>query len=169
MPLADFLKEEIKEEPEKEAEGSPSYYQSDIFCDLSLTKKSNLKFGVIKVFEDPNRGVAGKEMGHQIVQKTIEGLTLEMCRSGELEAKVLEDFIETIKSFDKDEEIDGITGDCAFMTFFLGLAKQHTQKPVFMTALAQLPAITSAFNKDERISIITASLEDLNSQLDLLE
>merc|ERR1711904_344574 len=41
--------------------------------------------------------------------------------------------------------------------YFQQLARRHTHKPVFMSALAQLPAVTCAFAHDELIAIFTAN------------
>merc|ERR1719443_426891 len=40
-------------------------------------------------------------------------------------------------------------------------ARKHTKKPVFMSSLAQLPAVTCAFAKKEKIAIFTANSETL--------
>merc|ERR1719454_2352241 len=51
----------------------------------------------------------------------------------------------------------GITGDCGFMMNFQKLARMHCSKPVFMSSLAILPAITCGFNQHELIAIFTAN------------
>merc|ERR1719253_2093994 len=47
------------------------------------------------------------------------------------------------------------------MMYFQKLARQNTTKPVFMSALAQLPAVTCAFNQHELIAIFTANSKTL--------
>ena len=44
-----------------------------------------------------------------------------------------------------EKNVSGITGDSSFMMWFQERARQLTPKPVFMSALAQLPSVTCAF------------------------
>merc|ERR1719230_668981 len=66
-------------------------------------------------------------------------------------------------------QVSGITGDCGFMMYFQPLARQHTKKPVFMSSLAQLPAVTCAFNKDELIGVLTANGKSLKPMRGLIK
>merc|ERR1712048_1088436 len=54
------------------------------------------------------------------------------------------------------------------MMYFQALARQHTKKPVFMSSLAQLPAITCSFAKNELIAIFTANGKSLEPMRDLI-
>ena len=87
----------------------------------------------------------------------IPGFTFEMCMSGKMTPQVESRFIDAIKWFDTECNVDGITGDCGFMMFFQDLARKYTKLPVFMSALAQLPAVTCAYHETEQIAIITAN------------
>jgi len=95
--------------------------------------------------------------GYEVVYKVVPGLTFAMCQSGKLTPEVEERFIEAIKWLDKDKDVTGISGDCGFMMFFQQLARCHTKKPVFMSSLAQLPAVTCGYSSDELIAILTAN------------
>merc|ERR1711976_858663 len=55
------------------------------------------------------------------------------------------------------------------MMYFQKLARQHTKKPVFMSALAQLPAITCAFASHELIAIFTANGKTLKPMRALIK
>jgi len=93
---------------------------------------------------------------YDVFYKVVPGLTFEMCQSGKLTPEVEERFLNTIKYFEA-KGVSGITGDCGFMMYFQALARQATNKPVFMSALAQLPAVTAAFGNEELIAIFTAN------------
>ena len=47
------------------------------------------------------------------------------------------------------------------MMWFQNLARLHTKKPVIMSSLCHLPAVTCAFNVSEKIAIFTANGETL--------
>jgi len=94
--------------------------------------------------------------GYDVLYRVVPGLTFKMCQSGKLTPAVENEFKEAIDWFEM-KNVTGITGDCGFMMYLQKLARQNTHKPVFMSALAQLPAVTCAFNKDELIAILTAN------------
>lgn len=85
-----------------------------------MTKKSFIKLGIIKLSRDDLSIEIDhpEHMGYQVVSKIVHGMTFEMCKSGKLTAEVESNFIESIKFFENDHEIDGITGDCGFMMSF---------------------------------------------------
>mmetsp|Transcript_59988 Transcript_59988/g.128742 ORF Transcript_59988/g.128742 Transcript_59988/m.128742 type:complete len:225 (-) Transcript_59988:216-890(-) len=91
-----------------------------------------------------------------------------MCQSGKMTRDVEEEFIEAIRYLEK-RGVQGVTGDCGFMMYFQALARQHTKKPVFMSSLAQLPAVTCGFAKDELIAIFTANSTTLTPMKDLIK
>merc|ERR1711988_1536071 len=57
------------------------------------------------------------------------------------------------------------------MGWFQALARQYTKSrtPVFMSALAQLPAVTAAFGQHEKIAIFTANSETLTPMKGLIK
>merc|ERR1719199_537925 len=55
------------------------------------------------------------------------------------------------------------------MMYFQKLARQNTSKPVFMSSLSQLPAVTCAFNQHELIAIFTANSETLKPMRNLIK
>merc|ERR1719263_1232356 len=65
--------------------------------------------------------------------------------------------------------VTGITGDCGFMMYFQALARQHTTKPVFMSSLAQLPAVTCGYARTELIAIFTANGKSLTPMRSLIK
>jgi len=82
--------------------------------------------------------------------------------------EVEKEFIEGIEYLDKEKGVDGITGDCGFMMYMQPLARKHTHKPVFMSSLCQLPAVTCAYNKNEQIIVMTANSKTLEPMRDLV-
>lgn len=55
------------------------------------------------------------------------------------------------------------------MMYFQTLARRHTTKPVFMSSLAQLPAVTCAFNSAELIAVFTANSQTLKPMRNLIK
>lgn len=83
----------------------------------------------------------------QVVYRVVPGLTFAMCQSGTLTAAVDRAFREAIRWLDEDQHVDAITGDCGFMFWFQDMARRQTSKPVLLSSLVQLPAITCGFAK----------------------
>jgi hypothetical protein len=54
------------------------------------------------------------------------------------------------------------------MMWFQALARRHTKKPVFLSSLAHLPAVTCAFAKHEYIAVFTAHGKKLEPMRDLI-
>lgn len=92
-----------------------------------------------------------------------------MGRSGSVSEKVAEELKKAIKFLDEDKNVTGITGDSGNMMWVQHLARQHTKKPVFLSALVQLPAITCAFSSDEEIILITGNEKSLERMDALLK
>ena len=55
------------------------------------------------------------------------------------------------------------------MMWFQPLARKLTKKPVFMSALAQLPAVTCAYDEKEKVIIMTANAKTLEPMRDLIK
>eukprot|EP00913_Durusdinium_trenchii_P016860 g15850.t1 len=53
--------------------------------------------------------------------------------------------------------VSGITGDCGFMMAFQPLASEIASVPVFMSSMMQCPMISIAFDKYDKILILTAN------------
>lgn len=98
---------------------------------------------------------------YDVIYRVIPGLTFEMCQSGLITHKVLENIIEAVKFLDS-KNVSGITGDCGFMINIQQVVTQHTSKPVFLTSLVQLPTIINTFSKDEVIAVFTANSDTLD-------
>lgn len=81
----------------------------------------------------------------QVVYRVVPGLTFEMCQSGKMSGTVERAFKDAIRWLDEEKHVDAITGDCGFMFWFQELARRQTSKPVLLSSLVQLPAITCAF------------------------
>lgn len=58
---------------------------------------------------------------------------------------VEKEFEAAVKYLANTKKVSGITGDCGFMMWFQEKARKLTHKPVFMSALAQLPGVTCAY------------------------
>ena len=138
----------------------------------NVKKADSVKLGIIRL--DYDYPPAPGDVDHpdtyeyKVFYRMIPGFTFEMCQSGQMTPEVEREFIKAIEYFDHEVKVDGITGDCGFMMYFQELARQHTNKPVFMSALAQLPAVTCAFSPHEQIAILTANHETLEPMRKLI-
>jgi len=104
---------------------------------------------------------------YEVIYRVIPRLTFEMCQSGKITEEVKSNCIEAVK-FLNEKNVSGITGDCGFMINIQNLILQHTDKPVFLSSLIQLPTIVNTFNKDQIIAIFTANsltLEPIRNKL----
>ena len=93
---------------------------------------------------------------YDVFYRVVPGLTFEICQAGAMPADVEARFVEKVQELDA-LGVSGITGDCGFMMYFQALARRHTKKPVFMSALAVLPAVTCAYAPSEKVAIFTAN------------
>lgn len=98
---------------------------------------------------------------YDVFYKVVPGLSFDMCQSGVMDEEVEDDFKYAIKFLDREKGVNAITGDCGFMMYFQAMAREQTKKPVFMSALCQLPAVTGCFDDDELIMIVTANATTL--------
>merc|ERR1719335_1162980 len=105
---------------------------------------------------------------YDVYYRAVPGLTFDVCQSGKIPPEVEKEFIEAIKWLCA-KGVKGISGDCGFMMWFQALARKHTKKPVFMSSLAHLPAITCAFANFELIAIFTANSQTLKPMKALIK
>jgi hypothetical protein len=135
-------------------------------------KRGAVSLGVIRLDYDypPSPGDIDHpgSFDYDVLYRVVPGLTFEMCQQGKLTPAIEDKFKEAVDWLEM-KGVTGITGDCGFMMYFQKLARLHTHKPVFMSALAQLPAVTCAFNKDELIAVLTANGKSLHPMRSLIK
>merc|ERR1712232_44845 len=135
-------------------------------------KRDQVCLGVIRLDYDyppaPGDIDCPQSFGYDVLYRVVPGLTFKMCQSGKMTSDVELEFKEAIDWMEM-KGVSGITGDCGFMMYFQKLARQNTKKPVFMSSLAQLPAVTCAFNKDELIGVLTANGASLKPMRNLIK
>lgn len=134
--------------------------------------KEHVSLGVIRLDYDypaaPGDIDHPDSFGYDVYYRCVPGLTFEMCQNGKMTEDVHKEFLEAIDYLDKEKGVAGFTGDCGFMMWFQGIARRHTKKPVFMSALSQLPAVTCAFSQEEQIIIMTANNKTLEPMTDMI-
>merc|ERR1719361_1850423 len=81
--------------------------------------------------------------------------------------RVEREFREAVKWLES-KGASGITGDCGFMMAFQPIAREVASVPVFMSSMVQCPMISVAFDKYDKILILTANGETLKPQKDVL-
>ncbi|MEM8729228.1 MAG: hypothetical protein AAGF79_04850 [Pseudomonadota bacterium] len=107
---------------------------------------------------------------YPVIYREIPGLTFEMCQSGTLTDEVKAACKAAVEDLD-DQGVCGITGSCGFMIRIEPLVTPHTDKPVFLSSLDQLPLILRSLEPDAEVAIFTAngdSLASIEPQLDQL-
>lgn len=140
--------------------------------DASVGKAKAAALGVIRLDYDypPAPGDIDHpgSFAYDVFYRVVPGLTFEAAQAGKLTPEVEKEFIEGVKWL-VAQGVTGITGDCGFMMYFQALARQHCTKPVFMSSLAQLPAVTCGFSCHEKIALVTANGKSLGPMRDLIK
>mmetsp|Transcript_44552 Transcript_44552/g.117735 ORF Transcript_44552/g.117735 Transcript_44552/m.117735 type:complete len:769 (-) Transcript_44552:210-2516(-) len=105
--------------------------------------------------------------GYDVIFRCVPGLTFAMAQSGKMTEKVRKEFVDAIKWLEA-RGVCGITGDCGFMMAFQPLAAEVATCPVFMSSMVQCPMISVAFDKYDKVAVLTANSETLGPQKDHL-
>merc|ERR1719271_626191 len=90
-----------------------------------------------------------------------------MAQSGRMTRTVAEEFKAGIKWLES-KGASGITGDCGFMMAFQPIAREVATVPCFMSSMVQCPMVSVAFDKYDKVLILTANSETLKPQKDTL-
>jgi len=104
---------------------------------------------------------------YQVIYRCVPGLTFEMAQAGMMTYTVQQQFVSCIKWLEAQGAV-GITGDCGFMMAFQPLARDVAMVPVFMSAMVQCPMVSVAFDKYDKILILTANGSTLKPQKETL-
>jgi len=136
-----------------------------------LSRKQNPILGVVRL--DYNYPPAHGDIdcpasyGYDVLFRCVPGLTFDMAQGGKLTREVEKEFKLAIKWLES-KGASGITGDCGFMMAFQPLAREIANVPVFMSAMMQCPMVSVAFDKYDKILILTANGQTLKPQKDCL-
>jgi len=109
-----------------------------------------------------------ESFGYDVFYRVVPGFTFAMCQSGQMTPAVEKEFLEAVDWL-VGKGVSGITGDCGFMMYFQQLARRHTTRPVFMSSLAQLPAVTCSFSQHDLVAVFTANGETLKPMRSLIK
>ncbi|CAL1143000.1 unnamed protein product [Cladocopium goreaui] len=104
---------------------------------------------------------------YDVLFRVVPGFTFAMAQSGKLSEAVEQEFIDAVRWLER-KGVSGITGDCGFMMAFQPLASAIASVPVFMSAMMQCPMISIAFDKYDKILILTANGDSLKPQKETL-
>jgi len=105
--------------------------------------------------------------GYDVIFRCVPGLTFEMAQQGMMTYQVQQQFVQAIDWLEK-KGVCGIMGDCGFMMAFQPLARDVANVPVFMSSMVQSPMISVAFDKYDKILILTANGKTLKPQKNIL-
>merc|ERR1719329_551499 len=136
-----------------------------------LAKKQSPILGVIRL--DYNYPPAAGDIdcpgsyGYDVLFRVIPGLTFAMAQAGKMTPPVERSFRAGIQWLEKKGAV-GITGDCGFMMAFQPIARDVATVPVFMSSMVQSPMISVAFDKYDKILILTANSRTLKPQKECL-
>ncbi|CAK8990015.1 unnamed protein product [Durusdinium trenchii] len=104
---------------------------------------------------------------YDVLFRVVPGFTFAMAMTGQMSPDVEQEFIDAVKWLE-GRGVAGITGDCGFMMAFQPLASQIASVPVFMSSMMQCPMISVAFDKYDKVLILTANDESLKPQKETL-
>lgn len=136
-----------------------------------LAKKQNPTLGIIRL--DYNYPPAAGDIdcpasyGYDIIYRMVPGLTFDMAQAGKMTMDVLKEFKLAVKWLESQGAC-GITGDCGFMMAFQPIARDVATIPVFMSSMVQCPMVSVAFDKFDKVLILTANDKTLKPQKDCL-
>jgi len=136
-----------------------------------LEKKQSPILGIVRL--DYNYPPAAGDIdcpasyGYDCIYRCVPGLTFEMAQAGKMTPEVKKEFKLAIKWLEA-KGASGITGDCGFMMAFQNIARDIAACPVFMSSMVQCPMLSLAFDKFDKILILTANSETLKPQKDQL-
>lgn len=127
--------------------------------------------GVLKVDVDC-KPVAGDlcypgSFAYKVCYRTLKGLTPEMSESGNISNEAKQELVEAIRYLES-QGVTGITGNCGFLLRLQNFAREYTSKPVFLSSLLQLSAITCAYDREEKVAIFTGSKTTLANMRDAI-
>lgn len=136
-----------------------------------LAKKQNPTLGVVRL--DYNYPPAAGDIdcpgsyGYDVIYRCVPGLTFEMAQAGKMTMEVLKEFKLAVKWLES-QGASGITGDCGFMMAFQPIARDVASVPVFMSSMVQCPMVSLAYDKFDKVIIVTANDKTLKPQKDML-
>jgi len=136
----------------------------ELTVDADYEQASVATLGVLRLDIDykPHEGDVAhpQSFGYPVYYRKVKGLTYDVCKTGILDEALEKELNEAIKYL-SDKGVAGLTCDCGLSMLFSNQARKATKTPVFLSPLAQLPAISSAFSKGEQILIVTGLTAEL--------
>jgi len=136
-----------------------------------LQKKQNPTLGIVRL--DYNYPPAAGDIdcpasyGYDVIYRCVPGLTFEMAQAGKMTMEVLKEFKLAVKWLESQGAV-GITGDCGFMMAFQPIARDVANVPVFMSSMVQCPMVSLAYDKFDKVMIVTANDKTLKPQKETL-
>jgi len=127
-----------------------------------LKKLAAPSLGVLCLDYDKNAQLGDVDcegsFGYQVIFRRVKGLTYQIAKSGSLPEAVRKEFATAIKWLE-NQGVHGITSDCGFMMCFQILGREVAKVPIFLSAMIQSPMISVAFDKYDKILILTGNKE----------
>lgn len=134
--------------------------------DSSMRKRQPPILGVLRLDYDYPPALGDVDdpdtFEYDVLYRVIPGLTFSMCQSGLITDGVKDQCIDAVRFLDSFK-VSGITGDCGFMIRIQDTIRRHTQTPVFLSSLIQLPTIVHSINPEAEIGVFTANSENLEA------
>lgn len=166
-------KEQLKNKIKKKAEAkaNPKAKAKAAQNAKKLAKKQAPILGVVRL--DYNYPPAAGDIdcpgsfGYDVLYRCVPGLTFAMAQSGRMTEPVRREFVKAI-GYLEQKGVAGITGDCGFMMAFQPIAAEVATCPVFMSSMVQCPMISVAFDKYDKVAILTANSKTLAPQKEVL-
>ena len=126
--------------------------QADRSCEPGTSMAAQPKLGVIMLDYDYEPAIGDIDhpasFAYPVVYRKVPGLTFGLCQEGGHSAEIMEEFKDAVKYLEA-QGCAAITGDCGFMYWYQEAARTVTHKPMLLSSLCQLPAVTVAFGPEE--------------------
>jgi hypothetical protein len=151
---------------------APALAEARTIINKGAGKCKHATLGIIRLDYDypssPGDIDCPDSFGYDVFYKVVPGLTFEMCQAGTMSPEVDKEFEKAIAYLCDEKKVSGVTGDCGFMMWYQEKARELTKKPIFMSALSQLPAVVCCYAEHEKIIIMTANAKTLMPMNDLI-
>eukprot|EP00929_Paragymnodinium_shiwhaense_P069007 TRINITY_DN3481_c0_g1_i1.p1 TRINITY_DN3481_c0_g1~~TRINITY_DN3481_c0_g1_i1.p1 ORF type:complete len:1029 (-),score=268.75 TRINITY_DN3481_c0_g1_i1:46-3132(-) len=143
----------------------PSRFEKQKETLKKLKKRDNPCLGILRLdgARSTQHLTRAASYGYEMKSRTVDGLTVEVAMSGQLDAAVEKKLKEAIQGLEKDGCVC-ITADSSFMIAFQAAANKFAKVPCFMSCMMLCPMVVAAFAKADKIIVLTESVPPFQSQ-----
>ena len=139
---------------------------------FTVTKKNITSLGILRIDYDYEPALGDIDhhgsYNYPVYYRVVPGLTFEVCQKGIWTDEIKTRLERAIKFLEEEKGVSAITADCGFMMWYQPYLREMTRKPVFLSALTQIPSVLSFFGSKKQIMIMTANGQSLEPMRQLI-